>query len=93
MSTTQLVEDKPELAEIFKDQDTLFNFIRAGSKLWGVYDEELANDPRRKDVYEYFQGLIREGRHVPGSIRRILHLTDGKESGFNYFETEPMEGE
>lgn len=93
MSTSQLVESKPELAELFKDQDTLFNFIRGGSEVWGVYDEELANDPRRKEIYEHFQGLIREGKHVPGPIRRILHLTDGRESGFNYFETKPMEEE
>lgn len=90
LSTSQLVETKPELAELFKDNDTLFKFIRAGSTMFGVYDEELANDPRRKEVYEYFQGRIKQGKYVPGPIRRILHLADGKDSGFNYFRTEPM---
>ena len=89
-STEEFIKKNPEMADLFTDYGTTFDFINKASTLPGIYDKEAANDPRREKLYKYFQGLVNEGKYVPFQIKRALTMVTPK-SEFNYFRKQQDE--
>ena len=97
LSTQKFVEDNPDFADIFKDTDSTFKFIRGSTRLPGLRDDELAADPRREKVFSYFQQLVKDGKFIPDNIKYALQrisneLPQGDPLKFNYYQ-KPKEEE
>ena len=97
LSTQKFVEDNPDFADIFKDTDSTFKFIRSSTRLPGLRDDELAADPRREKVFSYFQQLVKDGKFIPDNIKYALQrisneLPQGDPLKFNYYQ-KPKEEE